>query len=106
MGTAVAPVPLNTLPTAYLHCSVGPELGSEEAEDGEDGQVRSLARRDRPDANTDNAQTTQIRPLRGFDRLAGAGFSEADIANFRRQFHAGAADSLALAEFSTQEECA
>ncbi|KZV63903.1 hypothetical protein PENSPDRAFT_589123 [Peniophora sp. CONT] len=88
--TTTAPAPSTTLPTAYLHCSVGPELEAEEAEDGEDGQVR--------------LQSTQIRPLRGFDRLAGAGFSEADIANFRRQFHAGAADSLALAEFATEEE--
>ncbi|VDC01287.1 unnamed protein product [Peniophora sp. CBMAI 1063] len=84
--TARASAPSTVLPTAYLHCSVGPEITAEEVEDREDGQ------------------TTQIRPLRGFDRLAGAGFSEADIANFRRQFHAGAADSLALAEFATQEE--
>ena len=30
----------------------------------------------------------QVRPLRGFDRLAAAGFSEADIAGIRAQFHA------------------
>ena len=27
------------------------------------------------------------KPLRGFDRLTAAGFSEEDIANVRRQFH-------------------
>jgi len=74
------------LPTAYFHCSVGAEMHADEEDGDDDGQM------------------TQIKPLRGFDRLAGAGFSEADIANFRRQFHAGAADSLALAEFTTEEE--
>ena len=33
-------------------------------------------------------QTAQLRPLRGFDRLAAAGFSASDIAQFRAQFHA------------------
>ena len=32
-------------------------------------------------------QQAQIKPLRGFDRLAAAGFSEEDIATFRRTFH-------------------
>lgn len=32
-------------------------------------------------------QKTQIKTLRGFDRLAAAGFSEEDIAQFRRTFH-------------------
>ncbi|KAI6044920.1 DUF2407 C-terminal domain-containing protein [Pisolithus marmoratus] len=52
----------------WLHCSVGPviERGTESEE---------------------KPQVTQIQPLRGFDRLATAGFSEEDIANFRRQFH-------------------
>ena len=34
-----------------------------------------------------SSKKTQIKPLRGFDRLAAAGFSEEDIANFRRTFH-------------------
>ncbi|KIK23542.1 hypothetical protein PISMIDRAFT_455869 [Pisolithus microcarpus 441] len=52
----------------WLHCSVGPviERGTESEE--------------RP-------QVAQIQPLSGFDRLATAGFSEEDIANFGRQFH-------------------
>ncbi|KAH8113491.1 hypothetical protein DFH11DRAFT_303829 [Phellopilus nigrolimitatus] len=32
-------------------------------------------------------KNAQIRPLWGFNRLAAAGFSEDDIANFRRTFH-------------------
>ncbi|KAI5981715.1 hypothetical protein EDD15DRAFT_2331104 [Pisolithus albus] len=52
----------------WLHCSVGPviERGTESEE---------------------IPQVAQIQPLSGFDRLATAGFSEEDIANFRRQFH-------------------
>jgi len=30
---------------------------------------------------------TQIRPLRGFDRLSSAGFSQPDIAMLRAHFH-------------------
>lgn len=53
----------------WLHCSVGAELvDGEEEGDG-------------------TSQKPQIKPLRGFDRLAAAGFSEEDIANFRRTFH-------------------
>ncbi|KAH9975627.1 DUF2407 C-terminal domain-containing protein [Russula compacta] len=71
----------------WLHCSVGAQL-SEGEEDGEAQQ-----------------QEAQIKPLRGFDRLAAAGFSEDDILNFRRQFHSrSAADYLATAEFPTEEE--
>ena len=52
-------------------------------------------------------QEAQIRPLRGFDRLAAAGFSEDDILNFRRQFHSrSSADYISTAEFPTEEECA
>lgn len=32
-------------------------------------------------------QTAQLKPLRGFDRLTTAGFSEEEIANVRAQFH-------------------
>jgi len=53
----------------WLHCSVGTELADGEEEG--DG----------------TSQKPQIKPLRGFDRLAAAGFSEEDIANFRRTFH-------------------
>ena len=52
-------------------------------------------------------QEAQIKPLRGFDRLASAGFSEEDILNIRRQFHSrSVADYLSTAEFPTEEECA
>ncbi|EMD40234.1 hypothetical protein CERSUDRAFT_112427 [Gelatoporia subvermispora B] len=58
---------------AWLHCSVGPQMTEGESE--EEGKV----------------QTAQLKPLRGFDRLASAGFSEQDIANIRMQFHAHSA---------------
>jgi len=77
------------LPSAppWLNCSVGPQLADGE----EDGEAQP--------------QETQIKPLRGFDRLTAAGFSQDDIQNFRRQFHSrSAADYLATAEFPTEEE--
>ncbi|OCH91602.1 hypothetical protein OBBRIDRAFT_792077 [Obba rivulosa] len=60
-------------PSAWLHCSVGPQMTEDETE--EEGKV----------------QTAQLKPLRGFDRLAAAGFSEQDIASIRMQFHAHSA---------------
>jgi len=74
-------------PAPWLHCSVGAQLTDGE----EDGETQT--------------QEAQIKPLRGFDRLAAAGFSEDDIINFRRQFHSrSAADYLATADFPTDEE--
>jgi len=52
----------------WLHCSIGADMG----EEGEEEKV----------------QTSQITPLRGFDRLANAGFSPEDIETVRQQFHA------------------
>ena len=50
---------------------------------------------------------TQIKPLRGFDRLAAAGFSEEDIANFRRTFHSRSAmNYLDLEPLGDDEDCA
>ncbi|KIL65899.1 hypothetical protein M378DRAFT_10484 [Amanita muscaria Koide BX008] len=73
--------------TAWLHCSVGPsfEPGEEENDDG-------------------RTQTGQIRPQRGFDRLTSMGFSEADIANFRRQFHSRSLMNYLDLNFETEEE--
>ncbi|KAF8470350.1 hypothetical protein JB92DRAFT_3135187 [Gautieria morchelliformis] len=65
---------LNTF--TWLHCSVGPVM-----EVGEDDERRAT-------------QATQIRPLRGFDRLQATGFSEEDIASIRRQFHSESSDNL------------
>lgn len=48
----------------------------------------------------------QLQPLRGFDRLSAAGFSESDIANFRRQFHSQSASNYLDTDFDTEEECA
>ncbi|KAL1746202.1 hypothetical protein HDZ31DRAFT_34704 [Schizophyllum fasciatum] len=70
----------------WIHCNVGPELQPGEEEEGE-------AR----------VQTSQIQVVRGFDRLASLGFSDADIANFRRQFHGRSADFLDT-DFATEEE--
>lgn len=52
-------------------------------------------------------QEAQLKPLRGFDRLAAAGFSESDIANFRRQFHSRTStDYLSTTEeFENEEAC-
>lgn len=50
-------------------------------------------------------QTAQLKPLRGFDRLAAAGFSEQDIANIRLQFHAHSAGDYLDHEFEDQEDC-
>ena len=72
----------------WLHCSVGAEVGENEDEDEEHVQVCI-----QPTFSSCQGQLTlchkqtQIKPLRGFDRLAAAGFSEEDIANFRRTFH-------------------
>ncbi|KAI0260683.1 DUF2407 C-terminal domain-containing protein [Gloeopeniophorella convolvens] len=70
----------------WLHCSVGAQLSEGE----EEGEAQPQA---------------QIKPLRGFDRLTAAGFSEEDILNFRRQFHSrSAADYISTAEFPSDEE--
>jgi hypothetical protein len=51
----------------WIHCSVGADM--------------------KPEDEDDAVQRTQLTPLRGFDRLAAAGFSPEDIATIRRQFH-------------------
>jgi len=50
-------------------------------------------------------QAVQIQPLRGFDRLATAGFSEEDIANFRRQFHSQSSSNYLDLAFENDEQC-
>ncbi|KAI0754789.1 DUF2407 ubiquitin-like domain-containing protein [Daedaleopsis nitida] len=72
-------------PPTWLHCSVGPQLREGEEEEG-------------------RLQTAQLKPLRGFDRLAAAGFSEQDIANIRLQFHTHSAGDFLDHEFEDQEE--
>ncbi|KZT09180.1 uncharacterized protein LAESUDRAFT_647550 [Laetiporus sulphureus 93-53] len=69
----------------WLHCSVGPQMT-----DGEE-EEHSL-------------QTAQLKPLRGFDRLAAAGFSEQDIANIRLQFHAHSAGDYIDQDFESDED--
>ncbi|KAF8918110.1 DUF2407 ubiquitin-like domain-containing protein [Mucidula mucida] len=73
--------------TTWLHCSVGAKV--------EFGQGD----------NDEGLQATQMQPARGFDRLASVGFSEADIANFRRQFHSQSSNNfLDEQHFETEEE--
>jgi hypothetical protein len=123
-----APPPSSAAALPWLHCSVGAQLSDGE-EDGEvQPQVRPcsvpfpflflpryLTFADDETLHPHSAyrpyrtylQEAQIKPLRGFDRLAAAGFSEDDILNFRRQFHSrSAADYISTAEFPTEEECA
>ncbi|KAL5501287.1 hypothetical protein ACEPAH_8547 [Sanghuangporus vaninii] len=87
-GTETAASQIQT--PVWLHCSVGAEVGENEDEDEE------------------HVQQSQIKPLRGFDRLAAAGFSEEDIANFRRTFHSRSAmnylDSEPLGDDEDYEE--
>ncbi|KAI0252119.1 DUF2407 C-terminal domain-containing protein [Lactifluus subvellereus] len=87
LALSIPPGPSAPGSVPWLHCSVGASLSDGE----EDGDAQS--------------QEAQIKPLRGFDRLAAAGFSEDDILNFRRQFHSrSTADYLSTAEFPTEEE--
>ncbi|KAF9453968.1 hypothetical protein P691DRAFT_718380 [Macrolepiota fuliginosa MF-IS2] len=72
--------------TTWIHCSVGPKM--EKGDTGED----------------EKEQTAQLRPVRGFDRLVVAGFSESDIANFRRQFHSQSSSNYLDMDFETEEE--
>lgn len=71
--------------TTWIHCSVGPTL-----EPGEE--------------EVDRAQAAQLQPARGFDRLSSVGFSDADIANFRRQFHNQTSSNYLDIDFETEEE--
>jgi hypothetical protein len=77
---------LTKVPTTWIHCSVGPLIGPGESEDDK------------------NIQTSQIQPIRGFDRLASVGFSPEDIDNFRRQFHSQSSSNYLDLDFETEEE--
>ncbi|KAG6866202.1 hypothetical protein C0991_007227 [Blastosporella zonata] len=81
-----APLLQLTPAITWIHCSVGPKLEPGETE--EEGRT----------------QTAQLQPARGFDRLASVGFSEADIANFRRQFHSQSSSNYLDTDFETEEE--
>ncbi|CCL99739.1 uncharacterized protein FIBRA_01761 [Fibroporia radiculosa] len=71
--------------TIWLHCSVGPQMTADEDDEAQ-------------------VQTAQLKPLRGFDRLAAAGFSEQDIANIRLQFHAHSAGDYIDQDFENDED--
>lgn len=69
----------------WLHCLIG-----EEITEGEKDEER--------------VQERQIKPARGFDRLAAAGFSAEDIASFRRTFHSQSAGNYIDTEFVGDDE--
>ncbi|OSC97483.1 hypothetical protein PYCCODRAFT_1398693 [Trametes coccinea BRFM310] len=71
--------------TTWLHCSVGPQLSEGEEDEGK-------------------VQTAQLKPLRGFDRLLAAGFSQEDIANIRSQFHAQSTGDYLDQEYDDQDD--
>ncbi|KAJ7209661.1 DUF2407 C-terminal domain-containing protein, partial [Mycena pura] len=70
----------------WMHCSVGREI------------------QDDDDDDSGAEQKAQLRPARGFDRLISVGFSEADIANFRQQFHTQSSANYLDTDFETEEE--
>lgn len=85
---------------------MGPSLEPGEEEDDGRPQVFPLRSFSRDRTVLKFArQTAQIKPQRGFDRLAAMGFSESDIANFRRQFHSRSLMNYLDLDFETEEEC-
>ncbi|KAH9991249.1 hypothetical protein BJV77DRAFT_1068389 [Russula vinacea] len=76
-SSAAAPGPVPALP--WLHCSVGAQL----SDGDEDGEVQpQVSVSFSVSGSAKISDEAQIKPLRGFDRLAAAGFSEDDILNF------------------------
>lgn len=89
--------------TTWMHCSVGREIEDGEDEEGSE-QVR-IVYLPVPNLTSLVIKKAQLQPARGFDRLASVGFSEADIANFRQQFHSQSASNYLDTDFETEEEC-
>ncbi|KAI0086979.1 DUF2407 ubiquitin-like domain-containing protein [Irpex rosettiformis] len=71
--------------STWIHCAIGPKM-----EPGEEDETK--------------VQQTQLKPLRGFDRLAAAGFSASDIANFRTQFHSQSSSNFLDQDFASEED--
>ena len=91
----------------WLHCSIGPKLEPDEVDETR-VQVRvviQIVDLVCPLTVSIRGQKAQLKPLRGFDRLAAAGFSEQDIASIRSQFHAHSAGDYIDQEFATDEDC-
>ncbi|KAG6884996.1 hypothetical protein C0993_006647 [Termitomyces sp. T159_Od127] len=89
----------------WIHCSVGSKLEPGETEEGKIQANLSLVYTLGGYLHSDAFKTAQLQPARGFDRLASVGFSEADIANFRRQFHSQPSSNYLDIDFETEEEC-
>lgn len=78
--------PNSSTPVTWLHCSIGAEMAAEDEEEApQPVSVAStlLLRSVLIDVFRKKEQTT---PLRGFDRLQTAGFTEDEIETIRRQF--------------------
>lgn len=90
--------------TTWIHCSVGPELEPGEEEETKVqvslGVIQSFVH-----GLQMLLQKAQLKPLRGFDRLAAAGFSTEDIASIRAQFHANSSGDYIDEEFSSEADC-
>ncbi|KAN0074663.1 DUF2407 C-terminal domain containing protein [Tylopilus felleus] len=86
-STDTSPPSLQPHIITWLHCSVGPQI-----EPGTETETE------------EKPQVAQLRPLRGFDRLVAAGFSEEDISNFRRQFHSQSSSNYLDIEIENDED--
>jgi len=72
--------------TTWFHCSIGQVMAPDDLE------------------KDDHLQTTQIQPIRGFDRLASAGFSQQDIENLRLRFHSHSNSNYLDHNFAGEED--
>jgi len=75
-----------TSATTWFHCSVGQVVGPDDPEE----EYR--------------LQTTQIQPIRGFDRLASVGFSQEDIETLRQHFHSMSSSNYLDHNFVGEED--
>ena len=89
----------------WLHCAVGAESSGSE----EEAEVQVRCFRWWSWSLSDPLgiiQQAQIKPLRGFERLIAAGFSEDDVANFRRTFHSQSSENyLDMEPLGDDEDC-
>lgn len=100
--------PVNaTKPTAtWFHCSIGQTLAPDDPDEDDNLQVSNLCCSQHvPMTNKSPFKTTQIQPIRGFDRLASVGFSQPDIENLRQHFHSLSSSNYLDHHFTGDEDC-
>lgn len=93
--------------TTWFHCSIGQILAPDDAEEDDNLQVSNLCCSQNPSI-TDKipfVKTTQIQPIRGFDRLASVGFSQPDIESLRQHFHTISSSNYLDHHFTGDEDC-